>query len=178
MTDKSCKEWMREKGYLPRWILPQLGLNAYSKYGDSPIGNSPELMMWDSSLNADVKAQIIRHITMTKDLEDEDPRMFSISTPKRIDSCLLRLLDPELGPDAGVPLGSRIVEDATKCFGNNLLRIIQAMGALVEGLGNRTGHRFVATGVNHGGKRVPSPYFERAELGSCRRRVWATSDFE
>ena len=49
MTASKTKEWMREKGYLRRWILPTSNLydglpEVKAKYKDNPLGNSPEYM--------------------------------------------------------------------------------------------------------------------------------------
>ena len=55
MTAKECREYMEEKGVLKHWILPELGLNdTFARFKGVPLGNSPELMPLDASLNKDV----------------------------------------------------------------------------------------------------------------------------
>ena len=49
--------------------------------------NSPEFMPLDNSLNADLKLSHDRHCVLTRRLPKNDPRKFSMSTPKLI-SCL------------------------------------------------------------------------------------------
>ena len=49
MRAKETKKWMEEKGYLERWILPSEDLYKNlpileKKFGQNPLGNSPELM--------------------------------------------------------------------------------------------------------------------------------------
>ncbi|RHY15993.1 hypothetical protein DYB32_010693, partial [Aphanomyces invadans] len=53
MTCKSTIEWMKDKNYHHRWVLPELGLNDGTRFSGRPVGNSPELMPWDCSLNKD-----------------------------------------------------------------------------------------------------------------------------
>ena len=67
MTDKRCIAWMQEKDYLRRWILPTHGCNdEFARFKGRPIGDTPEVMPWDSHLNAGVDACVRRHITKTK----------------------------------------------------------------------------------------------------------------
>lgn len=67
MCEKGCIEWMREKGYLQRWILPELGLNDdIGSYGGRPVGNCPEYMPWDSCLNKDVHETVRRHCVLSR----------------------------------------------------------------------------------------------------------------
>ena len=121
-----------------------------------PVGNSPELMCWDCTLNKDVDDEFNRHQAYTKQLNASDPLKFCKSTPTRIDSAYLRLVDPKNGLDFGVPTSARIIQDIQKCMGPNLIAIIEAKGAVVQELGNRNGHR-KAVGVDkRGGKREKS----------------------
>jgi hypothetical protein len=165
MTDNSCREWMktqtiRGKTYYERWVLPENGLNDTAElklYKGRPVGNSPEMMPWDCSLNKDILDSMNRHVLITKDLPEEDERKFSLSTPARIDSCIRRLVFPSSailtsGIDIGVPSAKRIAQDVLKCFGQNILDIIAAQGATVQGLGDRKGVRFAKKG-GHGGRR-------------------------
>ena len=49
MTEAKTVKWMREKGYLKCWILPELGINdGIGSFGGRPTGNSPEYMPWDA----------------------------------------------------------------------------------------------------------------------------------
>ena len=59
MTAESCKLWMERRGILKHWILPECGLHqdqpGLKDYWHRPVGNSPELMPWDCSLNKDLQ---------------------------------------------------------------------------------------------------------------------------
>ena len=67
MTDASCQQWMREKGYLKYWILPELGLNDdIGSFGGRPVGSSPEFMPLDASLNKDVHESTSRHCLLSR----------------------------------------------------------------------------------------------------------------
>jgi hypothetical protein len=87
MTSKETTDWMIEKGYYRRWLLPVNKLSKdnqeLKKFWDRPTANSPEMMGWDCSFNCDVNVAADRHIVATVDLDEADPRKFSLSTPVR-----------------------------------------------------------------------------------------------
>ena len=52
--------------YYECWILPQLGLNDdIDSYVGWPVGNSPEFMPWDASLNNDAHETVRRHCVLS-----------------------------------------------------------------------------------------------------------------
>ena len=65
-----------------RWLVPQNGVNAGIVYVGWPVGNSPEFMPWDNSLNSDVKRTNDYHCGVTNKLGDKDMRKFSMKTHK------------------------------------------------------------------------------------------------
>jgi hypothetical protein len=85
MTAMQTIEWMREKDYLKRWLLPINQLsetnNDLKNFLHRPIGNSPEMIPWDCSLNKDIKDTIMRHVCYTCHLPKDDIRKFSLLTP-------------------------------------------------------------------------------------------------
>lgn len=83
MTAKETVDWMQTKGYLKHWVLPELNLNKGTVYANRPVGNSPEIMPLDCSLNQDVHCAVQSMVLMTSFLEDGDKRKFSVSTPPR-----------------------------------------------------------------------------------------------
>ena len=89
MTTKETVSWMKEKNIYKHWILPELGCNdiigGKNCYANCPVGNSPELMCLDNSLNKDVREHFCRHVSCTQKLDRSDPRRFSNATPKEID---------------------------------------------------------------------------------------------
>ena len=150
MTDKLCIEWMKEEGFWHRWIKPELGLNdcvevvdedgALKKsknFGSRPVGNQPEIMPLDSSLNWDIESSNDIHCLLTDHLPRDDPRRFGKATPKEISKSIARLYDPVIGV---VPCSRRIVQDCTRVL-HALKMIVGAGGAIVPGLANRNGHR-------------------------------------
>jgi hypothetical protein len=101
MTCKSTIQWMKKIGIYHRWILPELDLNIGTIYAGRPVGNSPEFMPWDSSLNKDVDDAFHRHRQLTIRLAPDSPYKFCFSTPNRLDSAYVRLMDPSHGVNGG-----------------------------------------------------------------------------
>ena len=54
MTAKETINRMKQKGYLHHWLLPLNGLKDGNPYAGRPVGNSPEFIPWDNSLNRDI----------------------------------------------------------------------------------------------------------------------------
>ena len=140
-------EWMKSKmadskrTYFDVFIFPQNGLSAgIARYGSRPVGNSPEFMAWDCSLNKDVDDALRRHVVATAHLDIKDPRKFSMRTPREIERAIFRLMDPAFSGEEGVPTASRIREDCMKVL-ESYKTVVEERGRLVEGLGNRTGRR-------------------------------------
>ena len=86
MTATATKEWMKKEKYYKHWILPINGLSEdypdLKAYIGHPVGNCPENMPWDTSLNNDLDEAVNSHVSMTFELQD-CPRKFDLSTPKR-----------------------------------------------------------------------------------------------
>jgi transposase-like protein len=87
MTAKETVEWMKEKGYYERWLLPVMGLHSddpdLKAYLGTIPGSGPENMLWDLSLNKDAHEDTNRHVVLTHELAEDDLRKFDLSTPKR-----------------------------------------------------------------------------------------------
>jgi len=73
MTCAKTIVWMHEKDYYRFWLLPKGGLNDGTRYACRPVGNSPEMMPWDASLNKDVDDSFQFHVALTKNLLPTDP---------------------------------------------------------------------------------------------------------
>jgi hypothetical protein len=124
---------MKQRDYLKRWILPVNELHqddpSLKKYFHRPVGNSPENMPWDSSLNQDVHAAVQRHVLLTLALGVHDKRKFDMSTPKRGSWAYHRILEM-------VPSSARIVHDVNKVFESmEIVRL--ALGVHCPGVGSR-----------------------------------------
>ena len=148
LTAKSTVAWMKEQGYYSRWLIPQLGLNFGTVYANRPVGNRPEWMPLDNSLNNDIQSALSLHCAITAYLPDDDERKFSFATPLTIVSGIRRIYnDPTC---SNVPCSKRIVQDCEKAltaFG----AVYEHRGAMVPGLANRNGHRNIAAGRNTAG---------------------------
>jgi hypothetical protein len=156
MTAADSIEWMREKDYLRRWILPEADLvhsddPSLKAYANRPVGNSPENMPWDLNLNQDCKLSLEHNIMLTQDLPEKDHRKFSISTPKQGSHAFRRVLDY-------VPSEERMIHDIKKVV-ESMKTVREAKGVYVSGLGDRTGRRreamdpYKRKGNNPSGKR-------------------------
>jgi hypothetical protein len=160
MTAKETVEWMKKEGHFERWLLPANGLHtddaSLKYYFMKPVGNSPEMMPWDTSLNQDVKCAVDRHVMSTADFLEDDPLKFSLSTPKRGARAFMRVLE-------GVPSSERIIHDVTKVI-ESMVIVQSKSGVLVQGVGNRnSGVRHEPLGFdvkakNPSGKRKSSPH--------------------
>ena len=89
MTAKETIQWMKEKNYYHRWLLPMNGLQDGTPYDGIPVGNSTEFMPLDNSLNRDILNSLHFHCVLScfvldgegTDKEERNMR-FSFSTPK------------------------------------------------------------------------------------------------
>ena len=54
MKAKQTIIWMRENNYFRRWLMPMNGFQDGTPYDVCPVGNSPELIPLDNSLNRDI----------------------------------------------------------------------------------------------------------------------------
>ena len=164
MTDKSCVEWMKKQhidesntiSYYDKWILPVLGLNdEYTRYKGRPIGNSPEMMPLDNCLNKDLHELVARHVLMSRAsaMNKDDPRIFSLSTYKKVASAYKRIWSPTSGVG---PPSKRIVQDITKVV-DAMKQIYKQEGAFVPDIAQRPGDRHIINQLKSkiwGGKRT------------------------
>ena len=177
LTAIETVQWMKDnrhtdgRTYYEMWLKPLHGLNAGTDFADRPTGNSPELMPLDASLNNDVHTCVDMHVAFTHHLKPGDlgyEKRFSRHTPAEQTSAYLRLLDPDLGLEAGTPLGHRVCQDIGK-FIPALKAIRDHRGVTVPDLGTRKGHRALAAQgkAQRGGKR---------EKGAPSGDIWVHPD--
>ena len=86
MTCAETIKWMKEKDYYKHWLLPEMNLNSSgptARYKGRPVGDSPELMPLDSTLNKDVDDAVNMHVAYTSHISKDDPHQFSMATPKK-----------------------------------------------------------------------------------------------
>jgi hypothetical protein len=170
MTEKDTMKWMQEKGILKHWILPEQMLlhdiPGLSAYRDRPIGNSPENMPWDNSLNQDLHMGVNRHCSITQEMSEDDPRKFSLSSPARGLHAYRRVLE-------GCPSSERILKDCERVL-TSLEVVRKKNGILCPELGSTNkGKRreMSAGGNNHGGKRI-----RKQALDDYGDRGWTHAD--
>jgi hypothetical protein len=163
MTAADTIAWMKEKDMLRRWILPQNGLNSaihdkdLKAYSNRPVGNCPENMPWDLSLNKDLKDAVDHHVLITSHLPENDERKFSLSTPKRGVSAFIRCLK------AMCVSRDRIMADIYRVL-NSMRVVVEARGVHVPGIGCRSGSRsaLVSPQSQKGSTNNPSGKRKRA----------------
>ena len=80
---------MKENNYFHRWFLPMYGLQDGTPYDGRPVGNIPEFMPLDHSLNIDILHSLCFHCVLSRFLldregtyEEERNMRFSFSTEK------------------------------------------------------------------------------------------------
>ena len=130
MTAKSTMEWMSKKGHKAKWLVPQKCINIGTRYHGRPVGNSPEFMPLDNSLNADMKRAHDRHVALTMHLRNDDPMKFSNRTPKAISRGIKRIVE---SVDHGCPSSPRIIQDCDKVL-DAMWTVCNAKGESVRGL--------------------------------------------
>ena len=54
MISTVARSYMEENRYLPKIILPQVGLNEGTRFANSATGNQPGLMLLNAHLNQDL----------------------------------------------------------------------------------------------------------------------------
>ena len=155
MTANDCREWMKTQKisedsdvtFYDKWILPQHGLNnGLQRFKDRPVGNSPEMMPLDNCLNKDWHdlVGLQRGFCAMCGADKNDPRLFDLSTPKKISSAYLRVWNPSMG---GVgPSSTRIIEDIKKVVAS-MHQIYKAEGAFVPGLAQQIGKRHIISHI-------------------------------
>ena len=91
MTEKETIEWMKENNYYHRWLFPMNGFQDRTHYAGRPVGNSPEFMPLENSLNRDILHCLRFHCILSRFVldgegtdEEESNLCFSFSTPREI----------------------------------------------------------------------------------------------
>ena len=114
MTAKETINWMRKNGYLNQWLLPLDGLQDRTTCAGRSVGNSPESMPLDNSLNRDILHSLRMHSVLSRYIvdgeetdEEERNMCFSYSTPREISQVLKHIWDSKMGTPSSV----RIIED-------------------------------------------------------------------
>ena len=158
MTSREGMEYMKAKGYYQHWVIPEEGLfdNRTEKrvkyWKDRPVGNNPNYMPLDNSLNNDLHKSVTSHCIMTQILDNNDTKKFSMRTPKQGLSAYERIW-------AHHPPSKRIIQDINLTY-DSLKDILKTKGAMRSG--TVSGSRKQDRG-KHGGARKKLTEAERKE---------------
>ena len=85
MTSKETIEWMKENNYFHCWLLSMNGLQDGTPYSGRHVGNSPEFMPLDHSLNRDIFHSLHFHCVLSRfllgvEITDTEERNIRFST--------------------------------------------------------------------------------------------------
>ena len=72
MTAKETTGCMKEKNYYHRWLLPMNGLQDGKPYAGLTVGNIPEFMPLDNSINRDILHCLRFHCVLSRFVLDVD----------------------------------------------------------------------------------------------------------
>ena len=104
MTAKETTKWMKEKNCFHHWLLPMIGLQDMTPYDGRPVGNGPDFMPLDNSLNRDILHRfyfncILSRFELDGEGTDEEERniQLSFSTPTEIARGLQRIWESKMG---------------------------------------------------------------------------------
>ena len=141
MTSKEMITWMKKNNYLHHWFLPMNGFQDGTSYAGCPVGNIPEFMPLDNSLNRDILHSLRFHCVLSffvldRERTNEEDRnvRFSFDTSKEISRGIKLIWELKMG----TPSSAKIIQDVDLAL--KLLEIVyHATGAAVEGLADRNG---------------------------------------
>ena len=136
------------------------GLQDGKPYAGCPVGNIPEFMPLDNSLNRDILHSlrfhcVLSHFFLDGEGTDEEERnmRFSLSTPKEIARRLKRIWESKMGTHSS----ARIDQDVNMAL-KALEIVYRTNGDAFEGMADRNGHRRKLLGerksVSWGGART------------------------
>ena len=143
MTAKETIKWTKEKNCFHRWLLTMNVLQDGTPYAGSPVGNSPEFMTLDNSLNIDILQSLRFHCVLSRFFarrggkrrgREEYALQFLYTKGNRPRNEAYMIIK------MGTPSLARIIEDVDLAL--KALEIVYLEnGASVEVLADRNGHK-------------------------------------
>ena len=104
VTEKYTIKLMKEKNLFYSWLLPMNGLQDRTPYAGPPVGNSPEFMPLDNSINRDILHSLRFHCALSRFFldgegtdEEERNMRFSFSTSKETARGLKHIWESKMG---------------------------------------------------------------------------------
>ena len=134
MSNPAIKQWMRDHSMLHHWVLPEASCDAGAQYSAHLPGNTPKAMLLDCDLFKDLSDGAERHVLLTSNLADDDPKKFSFATLKCVASAMQRAWE-------GIPTSERIAQDTSRAIKANIPATVEHRGAIALGLSNRRSKR-------------------------------------
>ena len=135
--EDEAQDYLATLGFKDRQVCALDDTNAeFARYSHGLVGDSPELMPLDAHLFSDLSQELWRHVAITSNLPESDPRRFSTGTPAEMERSVVRAWQVAPTPD-------RIVEDCT-AIPKRIERIIEAKGVAVQDIYFRSGRRYRA----------------------------------
>ena len=160
-----------------KWLIPQNNLNANTIYHNQPVGNSPEFILLDMSLNSDIKRShnfycaVTSHIC-NNDATNLDQRKFSMHTMLMITRGIKRLVEHIWLPDQGVLFSTRIIHYCDQALGAMHIMFLHN-STIVSGLIDINGNSYTIarTGKQYGARVKKEVSDERKWLHPFAREV-------
>ncbi|KAH8059608.1 hypothetical protein JL722_5237 [Aureococcus anophagefferens] len=133
--EDEAQDYLATLGFKDRQVCALDDTNAeFARYSHGLVGDSPELMPLDAHLFSDLSQELWRHVAITSNLPESDPRRFSTGTPAEMERSVVRAWQVAPTPD-------RIVEDRDP---EAHRRIIEAKGVAVQDIYFRSSRRYRA----------------------------------
>ena len=123
------KQQIKDYDMLHHWILPEARCNYRTRYATHPSRNISECISLDCNLFKDWKDGVDYYIFLTSYLPDDNSKKFSLSTPKRLLSAIVRVQE-------GIPVSKQIIQDIKQMAYKNIPIIIYYEGIITPSLGN------------------------------------------
>ncbi|EGB03551.1 hypothetical protein AURANDRAFT_67925 [Aureococcus anophagefferens] len=84
--EDEAQDYLATLGFKDRQVCALDDTNAeFARYSHGLVGDSPELMPLDAHLFSDLSQELWRHVAITSNLPESDPRRFSTGTPAEME---------------------------------------------------------------------------------------------
>lgn len=140
MWEDEAVQYMKDIGFFQKLIFIRgpNNANVVKRYRDSLPGNSPEHARGtDSHCFSDLMRIVCANVALTSHYENDDPRKFTLATPKSCMSAMLRAWS--------IVPSHRFLDDIMD-WPKIIDKIIEAKGTKVEGVALRSGKRYLKQG--------------------------------
>lgn len=112
---------------MSKCLVPHVDVNVKTCYHTKPVGNSPEFIPMDNSLNTDITQSHDKHVALTRHLPKDDWREFCNRTSKSIRQGIKQMVKTD---DSGCPRSEHVMQDCDKALGA-MYTVYNVGGAIV-----------------------------------------------